>query len=585
MGGFFKMFFASLLAIVVFCVIGFIIFLALIVGLTSPEKPPVEKNSVLVLNIGQRFNEQQLENPLAELSGNAELSVPGVYDVVRLIQKAASDDKIKGIYLQSGLNPNGFATSEEIRNALVSFKKSGKFIIAYTEMMNQKSYHVANVADKIYVNPKGFFDWTGFSAELLFLKGTLEKLDIEPQIFYAGKFKSATEPFRTDKMTDENKLQTSVWLGDLYSHFLMKAAEARKIDTATLHQLANEGVIRKPDDAVAKKLIDGVKYDDEVKDEIKEKLKLGKYDKINFISINSYFKAASYKKYKGEKIALIYAEGAIVDGGGSDQAQIASANYIKLIRKARLDKTIKAIVFRVNSGGGSALASETIWRELSLAKKEKPVVVSFGDVAASGGYYISCAADSIFASPVTITGSIGVFGIIPNMEGFFKNKLGVTFDGVKTGPYADLGAIYRPMSENEKEFIQQSIDEIYLSFKQRVADGRKKPVEYIDSIAQGRVWSGSKAIENGLIDKFGGLQDAVDCAARMAKLSDYRLREYPEVQNVFDRLFGRSTDTAKDKMLKEELGEDQYKIYKEMLRVKEMTNSAQTRIPFEFFVN
>ena len=240
----------------------------------------------------------------------------------------------------------------------------------------------------------------------------------------------------------------------------------------------------------------------------------------------------------------------------------------------------------MNSGGGSALASETIWRELSLAKKEKPVVVSFGDVAASGGYYISCAADSIFASPTTITGSIGVFGIIPNMEGFFKNKLGVTFDGVKTAPYADLGAVYRPMNENEKKFVQQSIDEIYMSFKQRVADGRKKPVEFVDSIAQGRVWSGNRAIGIGLVDKFGGLQDAVDCAARLAKLKEYRLREYPEIQNLFDRLFGGSRDnTLKTEMIKKELGEEQYKIYNEMLRIKQMTNSAQTRLPFEFFIN
>lgn len=586
MGGFFKMFFASLLALIIFSVIGFFLFLVLIAGLAKSEAPLVEKNSVLFINLGQIFKEQKLESPLAVFSSNDELSVPGVYDVVRLIQKAAKDDKIKGIYLQSDINPNGFATSEEIRNALLAFKKSGKFIIAYSEIMNQKSYHVANVADKVYVNPKGFFDWAGFSSELLFLKGTLEKLDIEPQIFYAGKFKSATEPLRTDKMTPENKLQTSVWLGDLYSHFLIKASEQRKIDTATLHQYANEGAIQTPQDAVDKKLIDGVKYDDEIKDEIKEKLKLGKYDKINFISINSYFKSGSYKKLTGEKIALIYAEGNIVDGGSDQQGQIASAEYIKLIRKARLDKTIKAIVFRVNSGGGSALASETIWRELSLAKAEKPVVVSFGDVAASGGYYISCGADSIFASETTITGSIGVFGIIPNMEGFFKNKLGVTFDGVKTAPYADLGAIYRPMNANEKKFVQQSIDEIYLSFKQRVADGRKRSVEYIDSIAQGRVWSGDRAIGIGLVDKFGGLQDAVDCAARMAKLKDYRLREYPEVQNVFDRLFGGAKDnTLKTEMLRKELGEDQFKIYNEMLRVKQMTNSPQARIPFEFFIN
>src|SRR6187551_2841886 len=485
MGGFFKMFFASLLALIIFSVIGFFLFLVLIAGFAKSDAPLVEKNSVLVINIGQSFQEQKQENPLALLSSNDELSVPGVYDVVRLIQKASKDDKIKGVYLQSGLNPNGFATSEEIRNALLAFKKSGKFIIAYSEMMNQKSYHVANVADKVYVNPKGFFDWAGFSSELLFLKGTLEKLDIEPQIFYAGKFKSATEPLRTDKMTPENKLQTSVWLGDLYAHFLLKAAEQRKIDTATLHQYANEAAIKNPQDAVDKKLIDGVKYDDEIKDEIKTRLNLGKYDKINFITINSYFKNGSYKKSTGEKIALIYAEGNIVDGGGDQQGQIASADYIKLIRKARLDKTIKAIVFRVNSGGGSALASETIWRELSLAKKDKPVVISFGDVAASGGYYIACAADSIFANPTTITGSIGVFGIIPNMEGFFKNKLGVTFDGVKTGPYADAGTMTRPMTENEKKILQAEIENIYAVFKKRVADARKKDVVYIDSIAQG----------------------------------------------------------------------------------------------------
>ena len=586
MGGFFKMFFATLLALIVFSVIGFFLFLAMIAGLASSDKPIIQKNSVLAINLSQPYLEQELENPLAALSNSDELSVPGLYDVVRLIRKAATDEKIKGIYLQSGMNPNGFAASEEIRNALIEFKKSGKFIIAYSEMMNQKSYHVANVADKIYVNPKGFFDWTGFSSELLFLKGTLKKLDIEPQIFYAGKFKSATEPFRTDKMTEENKLQTSVWLGDLYSHFLLRAAEVRKSDTATLHRLANEGTIKRPQDALDNKLIDGLKYDDEIKDEIKDRLKLGKYDKINFVSINTYFKAGGFKKLSGEKIALIYAQGNIIDGNGDEQSQIPSADYIKLIRKARLDKTIKAIVFRVNSGGGSALASENIWRELTLAKREKPVVVSFGDVAASGGYYISCAADSIFASPNTITGSIGVFGIIPNMEGFFKNKLGVTFDGVKTAPYADLGAIYRPMNENEKKIVQESIDEIYLSFKQRVAEGRKRSVEYIDSIAQGRVWSGSKAIENGLIDKFGGLNDAVECAARLAKLKEYRLREYPESQSFFDKLLGTSKDnTLKTELMKKELGEDQFKIYQQMMRVKEMTNTPQTRIPFEFFVN
>lgn len=584
MSSFFKIFFASMVALIVFSLIALFLLIAFVSGLAKSDKPVVEKNSVLVINLSQNFMEQEIASPLASFSSNDELTVPGVYDIVRLIKKAGTDERIKGIYLSAGLNPNGFASCEEIRNALHDFKKSGKFIFAYSEMMNQKSFYVANVADKVYVNPKGYFDWMGFSTELLFLKGTLEKLNIEPQIFYAGKFKSATEIFRTDKMTDENKLQTSVWLGDLYAHFLIKTSETRKIDTATLHELANNGTIQTPEDAVTNKLIDGVKYDDEVKDEIKQKLGLGKYDKTNFITINSYFKSGSYKKYSINKIALIYAQGDIIDGSGNDQTQIGSSDYIKLIRKARLDKTIKAIVFRVNSGGGSALASETIWRELSLTKKEKPVVVSFGDVAASGGYYISCAADSIFASPTTITGSIGVFGIIPNMQVFFKNKLGVTFDGVKTSPYADAGAIYRPLSTNEKVFIQNSVNEIYSGFKQRVADGRKKTVEYIDSIGQGRVWSGDKAIKIGLIDKFGGLNDAVDCAGRMAKLSDYSLKEYPESKSIFDRIFGQSDNTLRNNSIRNELGEENYKVYKELIRVRQMTNSVQARLPFEFFV-
>lgn len=584
MGGFFKMFFASLVALIVFTVVAFFLAMAFFVGLASNNKFVVEKNSVLVLNLGQPFLEQQLENPLAEISNNDELNVPGVFDVVRLIQKAKHDERIKGIYLMAGLNPNGFATNEEIRNALEDFKGSKKFIIAYGETMNQKSFYVANVADKIYVNPKGYFDWSGFSTDLLFLKGTLEKLQIETQIFYAGKYKSATEIFRTDKMTAENKLQTSEWLGDLYSHFLQKTSETRMVDTATLHELANTGAIQTPQNAVDNRLIDGVKYDDEVRETLKHHLGIGKYDAINFITINRYSRAVEIKKFTGDRIALIYAQGDIVDGGSDDQMKISSGNYIKLIRKARLDKNIKAIVFRVNSGGGSALASEGIWRELTLARKEKPVVVSFGDVAASGGYYISCAADSIFASPTTITGSIGVFGIIPNMQSFFKNKLGVTFDGVKTAPYADAGSIYRPLSENEKKFIQKSIDEVYLNFKQRVAEGRKTSIEYIDSIAQGRVWSGTKALKNGLIDKYGGLQDAIDCAARMAKIKNYQLKEYPGIKNIFDKLFGAGSNALQTQSLKNELGDENYKIYKELIRVKQMTNAVQARLPYDFFV-
>ncbi len=583
MKSFFKIFFASLLSLIIFTLIIFFLFVGWITGLASKEKPRVEAKSVLVINLSQNFKEQEVENPLSPFSSNDEMDVPGLYDVVRLIHKAKEDKKISGIYLVADANPNGLASSEEIRNALLDFKTSKKFIVARGDVISQKAYYVANAADKLYLNPTGMLEWVGINVDYIFLKGLLDKLEIQPQIFYAGKFKSATEPFRTDKMTPENKLQTTAWLNNLYNNFLIKASEARKIDTATLHQLANEGKIQTAQNALDNKLVDGLKYDDQVKDEIKSKLGLGKYEKINFITINKYAKSGGFKKTGTERIALIYAEGDIIDGNNDQRGVIASEIYMKLLRKARLDKTIKAIVFRVNSGGGSALASDNIWRELSLAKTEKPVVVSFGDVAASGGYYISCAADSIFAEPTTITGSIGVFGIIPNMEAFFKNKLGITFDGVKTAQYADAGILH-PLSENQKKMIQHSIDIIYEQFKKRVADGRKKDVTYVDSIAQGRVWSGDDAIKIGLIDRFGGLQDAVNCAARLAKITDYRLREFPQPQNIFDRIFGSSSDNYSSKM-KTELGEENFKIYEEILNIKKMTNTAQARLPFEFFIH
>ncbi len=355
------------------------------------------------------------------------------------------------------------------------------------------------------------------------------------------------------------------------------------MDTGTLHQLANLNRIQTAGDALSNKLVDGLKYDDEFRDELRKKLKYEKNETIDFITMGTYMEAGGFVKSYGDKIALIYAEGDIVEGKGFE-GMIGSETYRALIRKARTDKSIKAIVFRVNSGGGSSLASDEIWRELSLAKKEKPVVVSFGDVAASGGYYISCAADSIFCLPATITGSIGVFGIVPNMQGFFKNKLGITFDGVGTGPYADAGAPYRPMKEEEKRMIQASIDTIYDQFKQRVAAGRKKDISYIDSIAQGRVWTGVQAIRIGLVDKFGGLQDAVESAARMAKIEDFRVVEYPEPINIFDKLFNKSNPLLQQH-LKKEMGEENYQLYLELKQIKEMTNKVQARLPFRFFIH
>jgi len=580
MRSFFKIFFASFLSLVIFTVFAVIVLLALIAGATSSEKPDVGHKAVLVVDLTKQYKEQKEEDALNIITGNADENVPGLFDVVRMIGYAKTDSAIKGIYIKCDDNANGFAASEEIRSALADFKQSRKFVIAFGDVISQKAYYVANIADKIYCNPQGSLDWLGLETTLFFMKGTLEKLEIEPQIFYAGKFKSATEPLRAYEMTEPNRLQTSVYLNDLYSRILLSAVEKSKLDTGRLHQLANTAAIRTASDAAKYKLIDGVKYDDEVKSEIIQHLKIDSTDKINFISLGKYAKAVDFSPNSGSRIALIYAEGDIMDGKSRD-GTIGSDDCRNLIRKARLDKNIKAIVFRVNSPGGSSLASEEIWREISIAKKSKPVVVSFGDVAASGGYYIACNADSIFAQPNTITGSIGVFGIIPNMKKFFNNKLGVTFDGVKTGPFADVPSVSRPLNAAESLFIQNTVDTIYATFKQRVAQGRKLPMNVVDSIAQGRVWTGQRALQIGLVDRLGNINDALDCAGRMAGLTKYTVREYPEKKNLLEKLFNDYSNGVKVKMIKEEIGEEQYNMLEQLKKVRNMISIPQARLPFE----
>ena len=564
--------------------IGFLILFAVAGSIASSEKATIAAKSVLFIDLSRSFKDKKTDNTLARLSGDRDIYSTSLYDVVRLLQHAKSDSSVRGIYIKCNENANGFAASEELRNALLDFKESKKFVIAYGDMISQKAYFVASVADKIYCNPKGIIEWKGFASQLFFIKNALKKLEIEPQIFYDGKFKSATEPLREEKMTDANRLQTTVWLGDLYSRFLLATATARNIDTATLHRYASAYMIHTPNDAVQYKLLDGVKYDDEVKDEIRKRLGINGDDKIEFVQIGSYAEATSIKKYAADRIAVIYAEGDIVYGRGTE-GQVGSDEFRNLISKARTDKNIKAIVLRVNSPGGSALASEIIWRETMLTRKAgKPFVVSMGDMAASGGYYISCAADSIFAQPNTITGSIGVFGIVPNMQDFFKNKLGVTFDQVKTAPNADIGSVTRPLTEGEKIIIQSEIDTVYHDFKTRVAEGRKKDMPLIDSIAQGRVWTGSRAMQIGLVDRVGGLDDAIACAAGMANLKDYSLREYPEPASFWDMLKSNYGKTVKTKVIKEELSYSEYQLYEQLQRIRQMVGTAQTRLPYNIFV-
>ena len=583
MRSFFKIFLASFLALLVFCAIAFFFFMGMASSAVSSAVPVIAEKSILKIDLGEAFVELPSNNIQSIVQERSLAATPSLYDVIRLIKKARTDERIKAIYLEANGNVNGFASSDEIRTALADFKSSGKEIIAFGNTMTQKAYAVANIANKVYVSPSGDFEWVGYRVSYLFLKGALDKLQINPQIFYAGKFKSATEPLRAEKMTEANQLQTSVWLNDLYADLLQKTAIARKLDTAALHQWANEGVVVTPQVAVERKLIDGVRYDDELQSELKKQFKIDSTDKINFVTIGQYAQVQKDLGGSGEKIALIYAAGNIVDGKG-EEGVISDGEYVELLRKARLDPAIKAIVVRVNSGGGSALASDHIWREMKMAKAVKPLIVSFGDVAASGGYYMSCAADSIFALPGTLTGSIGVFGVIPDMSAFLKNKLGVTFDGVSTGPLANAGAIDHPMTEQERKIVQGSIERIYDQFKQRVAEGRKKDTAYVETIAQGRVWTGLRAKEIGLIDRYGGLQDAVNAAAKKAGLKEFEVREYPRNGNLLERILGFKNSSNAETMVKDELGPEYAKVYQQLRSVKQMTNSVQARLPFEFFV-
>lgn len=579
MKSFFKIFFASFVALIVFSVLAIIIFSLILGAALRPEKTEIGGRAVLVLDLSKQYYEQTKQDPLSFINDKTTGTVPGLFDVVRMLHYAKSDTAVKGLYIKADANANGFGTSEELRAAVLDFKHSGKFVLAYGETIDQRSYYVASAAQKVFCHPNGGLEWTGFSINYIFFKGLLDKLEIEPQIFYAGKYKSATEPFRVKEMTDPNRVQTTQLLNDIYGNFLATTARDRHLDSTDLHALALEGKIQTAMDAYRAHLIDGLMYDDEIKNELQKRLYLKKSDKINFVSLADYADARNYKSTAGDRIAVIYAEGDIIDGKSESERVVASENFVAMIRKVRMDDDVKALVFRVNSPGGSALASDAIWREIVLTKKVKPVVVSMGDYAASGGYYISCAADSIFAEPGTLTGSIGVFGILPNFKSFFNDKLGITFDGVKTAPYADMGNVTRPLSETERRFVQASIDTTYEVFKTRVADGRKLNKVFVDSIAQGHVYTGTRAVELRLADKIGSLQDAINSAARLANLKSYRLREYPEQKSIIEQLMSGSLQLSlKQEQLKNTLGTAQFKYYEQIKNLDEMSGSKQAKL-------
>ncbi|WP_179413561.1 signal peptide peptidase SppA [Mucilaginibacter sp. E4BP6] len=590
---FFKYVLATIVGLVFTSIIIVIIGIAIIASASSDKGSHVDANSVLHISFNGNIPERTPNNPLAGLSflGLDDNKDVGLNDILADIKKAKTDDNIKGIFLDESYIESQQATVEEIRNALIDFKKSGKFIIAYAEVYTQSFYYLASVADKVYINPKGIFEFKGFSSQITFLKGALDKLGIEAQIIKVGTYKSAVEPLFLTKMSDANRLQVTSYLGSLYDHFLTNIGKSRNISKDSLFNYANNLSIQFPEDALKYKLVDGLKYKDEILDELKDRTGTEKKSTVPSIELKDYTKSDADKdddsndknSSSKNRIAIIYASGEI-NGGDGDDNTIGSERISKALRKARLDNKIKAVVLRVNSPGGSSLASDVIWREVMLTKKAKPIIVSMGDLAASGGYYISCAADSIFAEPNTITGSIGIFAILPNMQKLFNDKLGITFDGVTTGKYADLGDISKPLSPDERAILQNQVNHGYDDFTKAVAAGRHKTQAYINSIGQGRVWTGAQAIKIGLVDRLGNINDAINSAAKMAKLSDYKLIEYPEQKSFLDKFGSNFNVEMKTRAIKSELG-DNYKYYEQIKGVTQMMRTPQTRLPYDIMIN
>jgi len=591
---FFKFFFASLLAMIVAGILFFIAFFVIVgvvsssitSSLSKEQAVVVRPHSVLYLDLRDAYPEQGRRNLFVLFTGGP-MKSPGLSDVLDRIRAAKTDNKIDGIYLKAGGLKMGIASAQQLRDALKDFKTSGKFVYAYGDFMPQSDYFVTSVADSVFINPMGSLELKGLASNLVFFKGALDKLEIKPEIFYCGQFKSATEPFRMEKMSDPNRKQLAALQKDIWNIYLAAFSEHARTDTATVNSWAQEGAVQTGYDALSRHLIDGLKYKDEIEDLLKRQTHLTGDEAPRFVSVADYSGSVAGADTK-DKIALLIAEGEITDGAGGDASTdqvIAADDFIKEIRKIRDDKAIKAVVMRVNSPGGSALASEVILRELNLLQKKKPLIVSMGDVAASGGYYIACQANRIFALPATITGSIGVFGMMFNTQDFFNRKLGVTFDEEKNAPYADMPNMNRPMTTQEKTFIQNGVDSVYMTFKSRVAAGRHRSLAYIDSIGQGRVWSGEAALQNGLVDTLGGLNGALQYAAATAGITQYGVETFPKENNRLNRLFNLLQDnSAREKIMAEEflqkeLGSD-YRWFRVLRMMQEQKSHMWMLMPF-----
>ena len=580
---FFKFLFASILGTILSVVLLFLILIGVAASFagTSNEEKDIKDKSVLKLSLNYAISDRTSNDPFKDFnfSSMEGSNEPGLNDILKSIRHAATDDNIKGIYIDILMASNSYATLKEIRDELIEFKKSKKFILAYGEVIEEHGYYLASVADQIYINPTGIILLDGFSYSSTYVKGMLDKVGVQVELIRHGKFKAAGEPLIADKMSDENRKQIESFMGGVYDDFITSIAVSRKKGAEDLRNICNNLLVQTPQDAKQMGLIDGLKYADEIDDELHQKTGTDSKDEIEFISINEYKnKAKDGKMTAKDKIAVIYAEGEIVDGEGSDE-QVGSAPTAAAIAKARKDSAVKVIVLRINSPGGSALASDVIWREVVLTKKVKPVIVSMGAVAASGGYYIAAPADVIMAEPNTITGSIGVFGMFVNAQNLLTNKLGLKFEKVKFGEYSDIGSPDRAMTAAEKAIMQKMIDHIYTDFITKVAEGRKMTLAQVDSIAQGRVWAGVDAKRIGLVDEFGGLKDAIALAAKKVNITEYRIVNLPEQQDPFQKLvksFGASASTY---FVQQQLG-DEYKYYQQLKSIQHM-HGIKARMLFD----
>lgn len=576
---------AVIVGLFIFSILGFLLFLGIIgmIASSSEKEVSLKENSILHLKLNGRvlverttdddFDFSSFGNPFGE-----QLNA-GLVNLKKAIAEAKTNEKVKGIYLNAGLILAGQANLLELREALLDFKESGKFIVAYDEAYGEGGYFLASVADELYLNPLGGIDFNGFTSEAIFFKGLFEKVGIKPEVFRVGEFKSAVEPFILDKMSPENRLQTQYFLEDINTEAITRIAESKGMSKDSLMKINQEMLVRKPKDAVTYGLATALKYEDEVHAILREKLGLDEDDEIPTINAADLGSLTKSKNITSKnRIAVILAEGEIVDGNVN--GVISSEKFAKEIRKARKDENIKAIVLRVNSPGGSILASEVIWREMAEAKKAKPLFVSMGEVAASGGYYISAPADTIVAQPNTITGSIGIFGLWFNVEELLNDKLGITTDVVSTGQLSDFMNPTRPLTEVERNIIQSSVEDGYETFISRVAEGRGMHPDSVRKIASGRVWTGNQAKERGLVDVLGGLETTIEiAAAKIGAGDDYRVVYFPEEKPWFEEFMSNFSDKVQTKVLKAKLGEN-YKVIQDIQKLKNY-QGVQVRMPQE----